>query len=127
MMFEIKGYVVDRLSNWHYVLAERVRDASLIHDVCILAGKVHNNNVCPKDETEDILDDHAIFPDIVSAKAVKAYLRASAINRFVDSIEFGSQRHHDRNQMYVYRGVRDREDVGREGDAPNRGFAGDIL
>ena len=82
-MSEIEWNIIKGLRDGYNVLAQGMRDASLIHDVRVLASEIDNHHLSSKNQIEDVLDDRALLPDVVGSEAPKACRLARPGNRSV--------------------------------------------
>ena len=65
-MVEVEWYVSNGLGDGNDVLSECVRDACLVHDVRVLSREIDDDDLGAEDQIEDVLDDDALFPDVVN-------------------------------------------------------------
>jgi len=99
MVSEVKRNVRKRLGNWNNVFAKGVRYACFIHYVRVFAGEVNDYDVRSENQTKDVLDDYAVLPYVVNAKATEVCRFTSIADRCVDRRKFGAERHHDNDKI----------------------------
>lgn len=81
------------------MLSQCMSNSCLIHNIWILSTKVYDNDVGPEDEIKNILDDCALFPDVIDTKATAAHLVAGGDDGAMYWRELSAKRHHHRYQV----------------------------
>ncbi len=65
MVLQIKWDVRRRLRYGNYVLSEGVGDPRFIKDVGVLSAEITHNDVGPVNQTENVLNDGGVLPDVL--------------------------------------------------------------
>ncbi len=118
MVLHVEWYIAERLGNWDYVLAERVRNSRFIHHIRILIREVNDDHLRMIDQAEDILDDCRSLPDIIDTPAPQVALLARFPYCFVHAVEFHRKGHHHRNKVKLDIAVWGLKYMGRKCDSP---------
>ena len=95
-MRQIEWNVVNRLGDRYDILAERMCYSCFIHHIRVLAGEVNHDDLRSEDQIKDVLNNRALFPNVVGSQATKPRCPASSPNCFINGGKFGFLWHHYR-------------------------------
>jgi hypothetical protein len=97
-----------------------VGNAGLVHDIGVLPREIDDYDLGEIDESEDILNDRRVLPNVVGPKAPKAAVGRRLLDRLVDRGKLPRKRHHHGDQVQLHVASWDLEHVRHEGDAAPR-------
>src|SRR5471030_327460 len=87
------------LSDQNYILAHRMRDTSLVEDICVLARQVTDHDACSANQSYHVLDNRIIVPDVIGAHAIHADNLDCSPQGANHTVEPSIERHHHRDQI----------------------------
>ncbi len=101
-----------------------MRDASLIHHVRVPAREVHNHDPGSQEQIENVLNNRALLPNVVSAEAPKVRSLASRLDGVMCAPKLRPERHHHGDQIPLDGDVWNVEYVRSKGELFLRRFGG---
>src|SRR5437867_1299446 len=99
VMSKIKRYVVQGLGQGNYRRTESVRYPCFVHHIRISTGEVHDHDPATEQQTEDVVDDCGLLPDVVRTRTTQPSIGTRTLDRHVDRREGGVKRHHHGHQV----------------------------
>jgi hypothetical protein len=94
-MPQIEWSVLGRLRDEHDLPPECVGDTSFVEDVGVAASEVADYDLGSRNERDDIVDEHAVFPDVVGPLTHPSPIVCCRLQGRPNGGELSTERHHD--------------------------------